>query len=128
MTAPALSDYHEKIEIRRKRAIELTRLGFTAGEISAQLGITKRQVARIRAKAGIAQQKAPLLTSEELRTAVELLDSGCSYSEVGRTLGRSESAIARHFPGRGWEKGEGARLAAFRRWMLYRAPELEDAL
>jgi len=125
MTAPALSAYHETVAMRRERVIKLTQLGHTAGEISLQLGITKRQVVRIRAKAGIAQPKAPLLTADELRLAEELLDSGCSYCEVERTIGRSVHAIARAFPGRGWPKGEGARLAAFRRWMRYRAPELE---
>lgn len=31
-----------------------------------------------------------------------MLDDGCSYNEVGRTLGRSYTTIRRHFPGRGW--------------------------
>lgn len=123
-----MSGYHEMVAWRRERVIELTRLGIAAGDIAAQLRITKRQVSRIRVAAGIAQQPAPRLTVEELRTAEELLDAGCSYSEVGRTLNRSESAIAYHFPGRGWEKGEGGRLGAFRRWMLHRAPELAEAM
>src|SRR6185436_20800013 len=125
MSAPALSGWHELVAWRRERVIELTRFGHPAQAIEAQLGITKRQVSRIRVATGIAQQPAPRITEEELRTAAELLDSGCSYLEVARTLDRCPRTIAYHFPGRGWQKGEGARLAAFRRWMRYRAPELE---
>lgn len=120
MTAPALSGYHEKVVERRERVVELTRLGHSASEISVRLGITKRQVARIRTAEGIAQAKAAPLTADEIRIAAELLDDGCSYSEVARTVGRSPRAISGHFPGRGWPVGEGGRLGAFNRWANFR--------
>ena len=110
--------YFEAIVMRRQRVVELTRQGHSAAEISQFLGITKRSVTRIRRETGVAQTAVNVqpMTDDELRRAAELLDDGCSYSEVGRTLGRSGGTIRAHFPGRGWPRGEGSRLACFNRW------------
>lgn len=125
MTAPALSAWHERAQQRREQVVELTRCGHTAPEIAVILRLSARHVARIRSEQGIAQPKAPTLTAAEIRLAGELLDSGASYNEVARTIGRSAASIRRQFPGRGWPIGEGPRLAQFRRWIRSRAPELE---
>lgn len=124
MTA-ALSTYYERAEQRRAQVVELTRLGRTIADIAAALRISERHVSRIRAEQGIARPKPPLLSEEELRIAAEMLDDGASYAEVARTLGRHHRAIAVRFPGRGWDKGEGARLAMYRRWICQRVTELE---
>jgi IS30 family transposase len=109
-------------QARRARVVELTRQGFSATEIAGILSITKRSVTRIRSDAGIAQQiEVVPLTEDERRSAAALLDDGCSISEVARTLGRCDTTIHKHFPGRGWPKGEGGRLACFNRWIREQA-------
>lgn len=107
---------------RRARVVELTRQGYSATQIADIIGITRRSVTRIRSDAGIAQQIDVVpLTEDERRSAAALLDDGCSISEVARTLGRCDTTIHKHFPGRGWAKGEGSRLACFNRWMREQA-------
>lgn len=93
----------EVVADRRAKVVEWTRWGVTARQISIRLGITERSVQRHRAAAGIAKRQwADRLTVEELARAEELLDDGCSFAEVGRTLGRDMRTIRHHFPGRGW--------------------------
>lgn len=56
--------------------------------------------------------RARPFTEADARTAEALLEDGASYREVARTLGRNQSIICRHFPGRGWSdetKREAAR-------------------
>lgn len=90
---------------------ELTRDGHTAAAIAAALRISTRTVHRSRRRAGIARPAAVPLSAAELARAAELLDDGCSYGEVARSLGRSSRrAIAKHFPGRGWTQRHGGRI------------------
>ena len=89
---------------RRDTIVALTKQGYSATEISARLGITKRSVVRNRAAAGITKPPANLLTEAELTLARQLLEDGASYGEVGRTLGRSQSAVANRLPGYGWTR------------------------
>lgn len=107
---------------RRQRVVLLTQSGYTATQIAQIEQIARRSVVRIRSAAGCSQAAPRVsMTAAELRAAEELLDDGCSYVEVGRTLGFSESCIRRHFPGRGWPVGEGARFALQVRWANHRA-------
>lgn len=53
------------------------------------------------------------LTEQDWDTAEQMLRDGCSYYEIARTLGRSETPFRRHFPGRGWTKTEAGQYGAF---------------
>lgn len=122
MTTIALSGYHERIAQRREHVAELTRNGYSTNQIAVIVGTTPRTVVRLRAAAGVSKPSAgPPMTDAEIARAKALLDDGCSYREVARTLGRAEGTIARRFPGRGWPKGLGASIAQFERWANYRA-------
>ena len=92
----------ERLAERRERVLQMTKLGFSAAQISAVLGVTTRTVQRDRDKMGCAQPVPPRITPEEIERARALLDDGCSRKEVARTLGRSADAIAHYFPGRCW--------------------------
>jgi DNA-binding CsgD family transcriptional regulator len=106
----------EVIERRWERIAQLTREGRPASEIAAIVGMTKRSVTRVRHELGIAQGGAAEALTEAERQIVEtMLDDGCSYNEIARTIGRGTSTIARHWPGRGWPPGEGGRVAMLTR-------------
>jgi DNA-binding CsgD family transcriptional regulator len=107
----------------------LTRAGCTAPMIAEKLQISTRTVQRIRGKTGCAERKAPLLTGSEILAAIELLEDGASYEEVGRTLGRNAVTIARNIPGYKLGKREVAERAALGRRMaaLERTPHALDA-
>lgn len=111
------------IAARRARVVALTQQGFTATEIAAVEGLTMRTVYRIRQELGASRERFAPLSDDELRTAAQLLDDGCSCSEVARTLGRNQTTISKHFPGRGWpvESGQGPSFGATNRWMKRKA-------
>jgi DNA-binding CsgD family transcriptional regulator len=79
----------------------LTAAGRSAREIADRLGTTARTVARSRVRAGIAQDRTPALTEEQLDTARRLLEDGAPYDEAARTIGCSRNTLAQHFPGHG---------------------------
>lgn len=110
---------------RRERVAALTRDGWSAQQIAALEGISDRSVVRYRSVTGVSRQcRNRPLSETELATAARLLDEGCSYAEVGRTLRRSPSAIRRHLPGRGWPVGESAKFALQIRWTNCRAARI----
>lgn len=109
----------EGIAARRERVIMLTSQGVSAPTISAILGISKRSVQRHRARAGIAEDAALPLSDAEKARAKALLEDGCSYNEVARTVGRTSHSLKRWFPGYGWPPQEVGRLAAAQRWANY---------
>lgn len=113
----------EKILARRERVVELTRQGYSAPAIAAFIGITKRSVVRIRSEMGIAQPPSgPPLTDAEKARAAQLLADGCSYTDVGRTLGRHPHSLRRHFPGMGWERQQCGEFSA----LMRRANEMQQ--
>jgi IS30 family transposase len=93
---------HKDIQQRRARVAELTHDGWTTRQIANHLNILKRTVDRDKVKAGVAQGKSPPWSDTENHRAQTLIQDGCSYTEVARTLGRSIHAIRTHFPGHGW--------------------------
>lgn len=93
---------------RDERIVVLTRAGESAAQIAAKVGMTQRGVVRARGRLGVALPAQVWLTIEECQRIKTMLEDGCSYKEVARTLGRSETAIARRFPGYGWNKKQGA--------------------
>lgn len=91
----------EDVEERRDRVEELTRQGLGAAQIAHILGITDRTVIRCRVARGCIQDRRPVLTAEELRTAEQMLNDGCPYTEVAASIGRSAETLRRRFPGKG---------------------------
>lgn len=78
--------------------------GKSTREICAQTGLKERTVQRIRAELNTPGKVNRPFTDEELATAQTMLDDGCSYAEVARTLGRRDHGIRQRFPGRGWSQ------------------------
>lgn len=87
---------------RLARVKVLTAEGWAASDIAAELKVSRRTVVRYRRATGCARPAPRRLTTDEITVASELLDDGCSYEEVARTLGVSSSSIVARFPGRSW--------------------------
>lgn len=105
---------YRAVDERIERVTDLTCAGMTAGEIAEKLGVTRRTVTRLRIRGGVSERPSSRLDADELNTARRLLDEGCSYTEVARTLGRSHSTISRHFPARGASPEQAAELRRLR--------------
>ncbi|AYN55849.1 helix-turn-helix DNA-binding domain protein [Arthrobacter phage Auxilium] len=87
--------------------LHLHHQGLTAAQLAERFGISQRHVTRLRSELGVAQHvpyAARRMDAEALARAAELLDEGAALKEVGRTVGFDEVTIARHFPGRGWDR------------------------
>lgn len=91
-------------QVSDARVRELSELGKSRAEIAAILGCTTRTVDRSRRRLGIAVAAAPRLTPDEIAKAEALLADGASVCEAARTIGRSDKAIHRYLPGRGWNR------------------------
>lgn len=86
-----------------QRIVELTKAGWSLRQIANELHCTDRTVSRHRENQGVTTSGAALpLTEDEILRAKMFLEDGCSYSEVGRTLGRSPRTIQNHFPDYEW--------------------------
>ena len=92
----------EAIASRRARIVELSKLGRTAKEICAEVGVGHWTVVEARKAAGISKYQVKPFTDDEIAQATRMLEDGCSYSEVARTLGRHHQVVGRKFPGRAW--------------------------
>src|SRR5690606_19285746 len=90
------------IEERREQVARMTRNGLSARQTAGALGVAERTVVRDRRATGTAKPPRTALTPRQLEIAAQLLDDGCSYAEVARTVGASATTIAAHFPGKGW--------------------------
>lgn len=104
------------VQARRAQVLALSEAGKSVREISRTLGINEDLVAADRVRIGFAKDRRKVWTEEETRRAQALLDDGCPYSEVSRTLGISVACLQHKFPGRGWRgnqlgNGKHARLA-----------------
>ncbi|HEY9315813.1 hypothetical protein [Williamsia sp.] len=56
------------------------------------------------------------MTPEQIDAARKLLEDGCSYREVGRTLGVSRNRVRTELPGFGWTYREAGNFTASMRW------------
>jgi DNA invertase Pin-like site-specific DNA recombinase len=100
---------------RAERVVELTQRGLSATDIATIERISRRSVYRIRQKHGASRHHAVhRLTEEELSRAAELLADGASRAEVARTIGCSDTAVARRFPGQCWSYVQVGQFAALR--------------
>lgn len=115
-----MSDKHPELTQQRSEAVaELTGMGRSASAIAEVLGITERSVQRYRRRLGISQRPPVPLTESQLVAAAQLLDDGCSYTEVARTIGCAGNTVARHFPGCGWTRAQiNEHLRMTRRWAI----------
>lgn len=83
--------------------LALIEQGVSINAIAKRLHIGKRKIARVRKRHGLAAAAAKVaLTAAEQRLALELLEGGASYKEVGRTMGRSAAHLGRKYPGYAW--------------------------
>lgn len=89
---------------RQQRVVQLTRAGYCASAIAAQLGINKRSVQRYRQRAGVSRTelRRERTPDEILARAAMLLEDGASYVEAARTVGVERKVLARHLPGYTW--------------------------
>ncbi|OIN80757.1 helix-turn-helix domain-containing protein [Mycobacterium malmoense] len=99
-----------------ERIAALAAAGYRSRQIAETVGVCVRTVQRARRVAGV---PAPFcgnqLSAEELRRAAAMLDDGASYREVGRTLGRSATAVMRNLRGRSqWKPGSGPQYRKMR--------------
>lgn len=105
---------------RDARIATLTRQGMSAAQIAVRVGVTKRTVQRARNRTGTTRPHGHRMTPEQITRAGELLADGCSFKEVGDSLGFDGVTIAYHFPGRGWTKSQASKFAADIRRMTTR--------
>lgn len=89
--------------------IQLAKDRWPTKQIAETVGCCTATVTRHRIEAGYRQNKAGRpVDAEELARAKALLEDGCSYKEVARTLGRSQSKQYRDLlPGMGWPISSG---------------------
>ena len=94
-----------EVDAERQEQVKYwTAVGLPASVIAERLGVTIRTVVRYRKKTGCSRPRRPRMTADDIAAASRMLDDGCSYHEVGLTLGFAGPAIARHFPGRAWTR------------------------
>lgn len=86
---------------RREEIKHQLAAGADIEQLAKQYGVTIRAIQRDKERLGLTRKLAHQWTEEQLRLAEMLLDDGCPYTEVGRTLGVSEFVVKHKFPGRG---------------------------
>lgn len=96
------------LEERRDRIAALTRQGWSAAAIARELGVTVRTVVRAREHRDCRVYVPRRFTADEIAQVEAMLDDGCSYTEVARTLGRNVTVVLQRWPGRGWTKAQAA--------------------
>lgn len=100
--------------------VQLTTAGYSAQMIARKLNISPRTVQRHRKQAGLADPRdLRPYTPAELEQIERLLEDGCSYSEVARTVGRKTKTIAERFKGMSsWTPRDGGNLRCWQRRMI----------
>lgn len=92
-----------------ERAKELLANGLARKTVAAICGVSEKTLYR-HIPATLRPQKH--YSEREKQRARELLDDGCSFLEVARTLGCSNTSVAAWYPGAGWTKRQGAEFGA----------------
>lgn len=88
------------IRDRESKVKRLWEEGMSTTEIASVVGIAPRTAQRIKERLKLTKPGHNIpLTEEELARAKALLDEGCSYKEVERTIGRSNITLRKHLPG-----------------------------
>lgn len=104
--------YAREMPDRYRRILELCGQGVSTRVIAEALKVHERTVQRVRRDYGTSGLQMHRFTPEEVARIEAMLDDGCSYSEIGRTVGRHERTISNRWPGRGWTKEQAAELKA----------------
>lgn len=102
-------------KIDDSRVKTLTKMGFSARMIAAELHIHADSVSRSRKRSGIALTRPAAMTPEQVQRMDEMLEDGVSYAEIARTFGFHQSSIARRLPNRGWTAQQAGELGAMNR-------------
>ena len=97
---------------RADRISALIASGWSDARIARELDISTRTVIRYKHRLGSAVRSQKRLTAEEIEQARRLLEDGCSYGEVARTIGFSYQAIKRKLPGFSLDPSEAGRIAS----------------
>lgn len=78
--------------------------GDTLASIAEALGCSISSIIKIRHELGISDHNKARLTEDAKRRIEAMLDDGCSFAEITRTLGISHETLKRHYHGRQWTK------------------------
>lgn len=106
----------------RERIVGLSLTGVPVTHLAARFGVSATSISVWRKAAGVARPANQKLSTEQLELAEQLLEDGCSYAEVARTVGVTPPCLMRRFPGRGWTP----RQAGEHRQLLGEAVEILD--
>lgn len=102
----------EQRAARREKVRLLVADGRTNEDIAATMGISVRTVSADRRHLGVPNPRGEhRLTVSQKRLALNLLEDGCPYGEVARTLGIPREAVRWRWPGYG--VGPGRLLSAY---------------
>lgn len=100
----------------RERIVELSRQGLAAEVIADKFNVSERSVQRARQHAGLARAQRYGSEDEKLKAKL-MLNDGCSYEEVTRTLSRASTTVAAWHPGYQWTRQQCTEAAAMTRKM-----------
>jgi hypothetical protein len=89
--------------------------GLSTAEVAAEVGCTQRHVVRIRAGRTSGSKDGRRFSLDEIFLIEAMLDDGCSYTEIGKTVGRAPNTISHRWPGHGWGFTEGGEFRSFTR-------------
>lgn len=86
---------------RREEIASRLAAGESTAELAMEFHVTERAIQRDKERLGLTRNMAHQWTPEELRVAKNLLEDGCPYTEVARTLGMGVGCVKHRFPGMG---------------------------
>lgn len=112
MVLPAVGFVEVGVVNRVERVADLTRRRYSATFIAELLGVSERTVVRDRRRAGVACPHKPPLSESQLEWAHMLLEEGCPYKEVARTVGCGVTTLRTRFPGYAFAVDTGWRYSA----------------
>ena len=81
-----------------------TEQGQTLATIAQALDCSVSAVIKIRHEVGVSRPMHNRLSPERKARIEAMLDDGCPYAEISRTLHVCHETLTRHFPGRAWTR------------------------
>lgn len=103
------------IEARRAAVLALHGEGLAAHRIAARLHVVPRTIERDLTALGLTAPRK-WITTDMLEKAYLMLQDGCNYAEIGRTIGCSPQALAHRLPGYALTREQVSELGALGRW------------
>ena len=106
-----------------EKLVRLVNEGSTLSQIAEAMGVTERSVSRYKQILGLPRcQGGPRpLPDGWKETAEALFEEGYCQQAVAELVGVSAGTVARHFPGRGWNRAEVGRYARQAKLLLHLA-------